>query len=154
VTLINLSIQYQGLIKRWRLGIPTRESRDFFRKRKATFSIKIPNNELFETQTKCGCIDFSNGCEKTKKGYDIYDSRIHEWLEKSGHKNPEKIEFDWNEPKKFYHFENFYKNEVNINRMENIIPNKLYKAVYNLYIQTWENGSAKRYKKVYLHLNL
>ncbi len=103
---ITLSVQYQGRgkSKRWRLGMPVFESKFYFKERGKSFNIKIPSEKQFTTHTKCGCYDFSLGCQGRKKGYDIYDIKIHEWIENSGYVNPDKLIFRWDPSIKLLRF--------------------------------------------------
>jgi len=93
---IDLTIQFQGKNKRWRLGIPVSESKNIFKKRGKSLKIKIPSFGVISTKTKCGCVDFSSKSTIRKKGYDLYEPAIHSWINSNGWVNPQKITFVWN----------------------------------------------------------
>lgn len=106
---IILTIQYQGTKsnKKWRLGIPVKESREIFKKRGVPLKVKMPSVDIVQTRTKCGCIDFAKNCNRRKKGYDLYESQIHNWIESSGYINPNKITFKWDQKKRILTFVTF-----------------------------------------------
>jgi hypothetical protein len=75
---IILKVQPCGNNK-FRLGISACDSRYIFKKRGFEVCLQL-ETIFFKTKTKCGPPDDNFNCAKCKKGYDLYDIRIYNWI--------------------------------------------------------------------------
>lgn len=64
---------------KYRFYIPSQPSRKVFKKRRQDV-ILIIDHEDFSTHTTCGPLDWDNMKKNQKKGYDLYSSKISEWI--------------------------------------------------------------------------
>ncbi len=67
---------------KYRLGINTADSSNKFRTRGALVSITLDCSIVIETKTTCGPPKNPVKNKKHKKGFDLYDKRISEWIVK------------------------------------------------------------------------
>jgi hypothetical protein len=77
VTII-LTVQSCGK-DRYRLGINTKDSNGYFKKRGVLVKIMI-GSIVIQTKTKCGPPNNLIPNKKYKKGFDIYDPLLNEWI--------------------------------------------------------------------------
>ncbi|MHA8062064.1 hypothetical protein PQG22_12410 [Aquirufa beregesia] len=64
---------------RYRFFVPSKHSRELFRKRKQKVILYI-DNIPYLTHTTCGPLDWDNMKKNQKKGYDLYSSEISKWI--------------------------------------------------------------------------
>ena len=64
---------------KYRFYIPPKHSREVFEKRKRIVILVIENKE-YHTHTTCGPHDWENMKKNQKKGYDLYSSKISNWI--------------------------------------------------------------------------
>lgn len=75
---IELTIHSVGNGK-YRFYIPSIPSREVFKKRRQVV-ILVMNNIKYPTHTTCGPLDWNNMKKNQKKGYDLYSSKISDWI--------------------------------------------------------------------------
>ncbi len=76
---ITLTVQPCGKGE-FRLGISSKNSKCIFKKRGAKVYLKLLGIFQFTTRTKCDPPGNDFNRKKCKKGYDLYDIRIHNWI--------------------------------------------------------------------------
>ncbi|HNP33789.1 MAG TPA: hypothetical protein PKN96_10900 [Flavobacterium sp.] len=103
---LQLTIQKCGNSK-YRFGINTNDSKTIFGKRGISIKIFWTNNssDFIETKTKCGPSNDNFTSKIRKKGYDLYDIKINNWIKENNYNiydpgKPTKLLFKYNKIKK------------------------------------------------------
>ncbi|WP_293872352.1 hypothetical protein [Flavobacterium sp.] len=106
LTDIKLTIQKCGNDK-YRFGINTHDSKTLFGERGFLVKIFLSSNhkEYIETKTKCGPPNNNFTSKISKKGYDLYEAEINDWIKKENYNTyvlgePTKLLFIYNKVKK------------------------------------------------------
>lgn len=76
-----LKVQSNGKPKRYRLGVNVQYSKMYFKKRRVKVILFLSDGIRVETKTTCGNSNFSKKIDdRRKKGYDLYDKEINQWI--------------------------------------------------------------------------
>ena len=99
-----LTVQSTGKSK-FRLGLNVNDSSKYFKKIGVDVQLILSKNLIVSTTTTCGLVNFSNEISTTnstrKKGYDLYDPILNDWIEKNSYHKfkkgvPTKLRFELN----------------------------------------------------------